>query len=641
MTVCRIAGKRHPCDGRHTPTKLSAVVKPIAERTETSMQSRTHRAGDEYLPMTGGNLGFVVEKLGQDCPPLQYIRELTQNAIEAIRDTGEAGEVIWDVDWIQFDLKGIRKLCVIDTGKGMTGAEMKKYINQLSASSSEQSFVGNFGMGAKIAAASRNPAGVVYLSWKDGEGSMIQFQRFDRDKDYGLKLWETSGGGLGDYLAIADEVKPDLIKRHGTKVVLHGGSEMADTMEPPKEARAPTRWIAYYLNTRYFRFPEGVAVKAREGWKHPRTDSGRNKLRTVTGQGPFLDSRAVARDVVQLTGAKAHWWILSEGSGKDDSSWLEETGHVAALYQNELYEMTVLNRGGRSKLQNFGVTHGSKQVVIYIEPTNELGPLSANTTRTALLINNEPLPWADWADEFRQLMPEALSTFVNSKAPASDPDQAKSIRDRLKSIMSLFKVSRYKPSVTGAENLDMDNDVSGGAPRERSTPPNKRSHSGTSGGPGGTGGNVYALFTKPEGPAGSSVAADIIPDPTWVSARNGTREDGEMDDRAASYVRHQNMVKINEDFRVFTDLVALFEKEYQGVPGSSDVIRDVAKQWYAQAIVETIIGVQGLVNSKAWKPDHIDSALSDEALTVAVMQRYHVFNAMKRELGSKLGSSRS
>lgn len=61
-------------------------------------------------------------RLGRDCAPLQYLRELTQNSIEAILDTPEkTGEIIWDVDWNQYDLTGQFKLAVIDTGIGMTG----------------------------------------------------------------------------------------------------------------------------------------------------------------------------------------------------------------------------------------------------------------------------------------------------------------------------------------------------------------------------------------------------------------------------------------------------------------------------------------------------------------------------------------
>ena len=50
-----------------------------------------------------------------------------------------------------------------------------------------------------------------------------------------------------------------------------------------------------------------------------------------------------------------------------------------------------------------------------------------------------------------------------------------------------------------------------------------------------------------------------------------------------------------------------------------------------------MIGTQGLQGSPEWTPDDIAKALSEKALTAAVMQRYHVDNAVSRALGSKLG----
>ena len=37
----------------------------------------------DILPMEVADMTFLVNRLGEDCAPLQYVRELTQNAIEA------------------------------------------------------------------------------------------------------------------------------------------------------------------------------------------------------------------------------------------------------------------------------------------------------------------------------------------------------------------------------------------------------------------------------------------------------------------------------------------------------------------------------------------------------------------------------
>jgi hypothetical protein len=242
--------------------------------------------------MTVDKVSFLLDRLGMDCSLLQYLRELTQNGKEAIERTGSDGQIIWDVDWTLFDLSGsaVKKLSVTDTGDGMTGEEMLKFINQLSSSGNEQSVTGNYGIGAKIAAATKNPAGVIYQSWKNGEGYMIQLEKNRENGEYGLRQWELEDGSFSHYIPLESDVKPLEIEDHGTKVILCGTCDADDTMEPPRDAASPSRWISKYLNTRYFEFPRGITVKAREGWNFPRSDKDiRMNCMTVLLLGQELD----------------------------------------------------------------------------------------------------------------------------------------------------------------------------------------------------------------------------------------------------------------------------------------------------------------------------------------------------------------
>jgi hypothetical protein len=50
------------------------------------------------------------------------------------------------------------------------------------------------------------------------------------------------------------------------------------------------------------------------------------------------------------------------------------------------------------------------------------------------------------------------------------------------------------------------------------------------------------------------------------------------------------------------------------------------------------MGVTALKGSREWTDADSRQALSEEALTAAVMPRYHVDVAIRRALGSKLGS---
>ena len=610
------------------------------------MSSLPSHRGEKLLAMSVDNIGFLLDRLGQDCHPLQFLRELTQNGIEAIKRSGKPGQIVWDVDWISYEQTGIHKLSVADTGDGMTGEEMSKFINRLSSSLSEQSFSGNYGVGAKISAATRNHIGVVYCSWKGGNGSMIQLYRDNKTGQDGLKQWERSDGSYDYFLPIEDDVKPDFIEDHGTKVVLLGNHIDENTLQAPEMAASPSRWISKYLNTRYFRFPSEVTVKAREGWENPRSDKDRNVLRALTGQEKYLEKHSVSSGQVTLTNATAHWWILKdEPAITNNSGFVESAGHAAALYHDELYEMNTA-RAGMSRLQQFGVTFGYRWVVIYVEPIE--GPASkitTNTARTILLLNNDQLPWADWAAEFRDNMPPEIKRLVEEKAAGSTAtDHTKSIRDRLKDLLELYKVSRYRPSAGGSVLLDdqrlmrVGAAATGGGESESSSSRSQQGSSSRSGQKEGDTGNVYSIFEKKDGIPGRPVKADPFPFPRWVSIEDGTREYGDIEDRAAKYLADQNLLLINADFRVFADMVSYFVKEFGETPGIKDVVVDAVRAWFEQALVETIMGIQALKNSKEWSGSDIDTALSEIALTAAVMQRYHVVFAVKRQLGSKLGA---
>lgn len=598
---------------------------------------------ERTLTMTVRNTGFMVDRLGQDCAPLQFLRELTQNSIEAIqRHADGTGQIVWDVDWDTFELTGIYKLCVIDDGCGMTGEEMVRYINQLSSSAHEQSHEGNYGVGAKIAAATRNHHGLIYLSWHNGTGSVIHLWRDPDSGEYGLRQQQRPNGTFGHWAHIEDTVKPredPEIDQHGTKVVLLGNDPEENTMQAPPGAASPSRWVGRYLNTRYFRFPEGITVRAREGWESPRADKDRNHLRTLSGQEKYLDAHAESKGQMALTGATAHWWILEDELAlTQNSGWVASSGHVAALHRDELYEM-LTGRAATSRLQQFGVIFGHQRVVIYVEPHADTEHrVTANTARTHLLRDHVPLPWADWAAEFRASLPAEIATLMEEiSAGTSLSDHKQAIRERLKQIRDLFRFSRYRPNPSGDKTISDAGSPGGKSDADKSSNKNNRS---SGGGSGGRAGNIYALFLADEGQPGEELFTNNEPDVAWISVEEGTRSPGFLEDRAAKFLPEQNLLQINGDFRGFTDMVDRWCHFYAETPGARRDIIDVCREWFEQALIETVLGVQALKDSREWTVEDIGKSLSEESLTATVMPRYHIDVAVKRALGAKLGSLR-
>ena len=57
----------------------------------------------ETLPMSVENMTFMLDRLHRDCSPLQFVRELTQTAFEAIEAlTPCRGEIIWECGFGSF-----------------------------------------------------------------------------------------------------------------------------------------------------------------------------------------------------------------------------------------------------------------------------------------------------------------------------------------------------------------------------------------------------------------------------------------------------------------------------------------------------------------------------------------------------------
>ena len=100
---------------------------------------------------------------------------------------------------------------------------------------------------------------------------------------------------------------------------------------------------------------------------------------------------------------------------------------------------------------------------------------------------------------------------------------------------------------------------------------------------------------------------------------------------------NQNTLLINADFRVYSDMVNRWVKQFEDRASVHQTIEQVVHTWFEQALVETVIGVQALKDAKEWSIEDIEKALSEEGLTASVMQRYHINNNVKREIGAKLG----
>jgi hypothetical protein len=616
------------------------------------------------MPIELRQAAFLLERLAADCAPLQEYRELTRNSLEAIERALETDgeppkgghQIVWDVEWkalhgqIEAGQVPVYKLSIWDTGDGMTGEEMIEYINHLASSVGVQALDRNFGVGAKITAGVSNPVGLVYTSFKNGEVHQVHFWRDPETNEYGIKpFFRQKDDTFQHWRRLKPSVLPKEIIQagHGTMVTLLGRREDENTMLPPEGSVGAVRWLVRYLNRRFLRFPEVVTVRVREfakaessEWPTKATTYAREggMLRGAVGQQHYLDKNAEDSGELRLDegSATAYWWLLNDKKIGDPSYWLS-SGHIAALFQDELYELRDGNSGIR-QLMHFGVLFGSRRIVIYVRPDEGQG-ISPNTARSQLLAGGEPLPWETWAAEFRAKLPEPIQVMMEELLSRdSDGSHEESIKQRLKRIDELMRFTKYRRSTGGSVNAS--GNATGGAAGEGDTDGSTRKS--RPGGHGGTAADLYGSYVDDDDgdPAEPLTPKSSFPEIRWVSISKGTRSpEDPLEDRAASYANStQNVLLINEDFRVYTDLVKHFVRSYEGYPGVERTVPEVIKEWYAQQLVEAVLGVVAVRGSAKWTPSQIEDALSEEALTAVVMPRYNLYQQVSRVLGTKLGS---
>lgn len=588
---------------------------------------------------------FLIDRLGADCAPLQFLRELTSNSIQAIearRAQGWDGEgrIVWDVDWDLVGELGSYKLRISDNGTGMTGAEIEHYINQLSSSGRERGLDKNYGLGAKIAGCVASPAGMLYRSWVNGSGVMATLWR-DPVSGYGLEQIKLGGGVFAHHAPIVDEAKSEPIDVCGTAVTLLGDDRKSDNTFMPVGAK--NKWLIKYLNDRYFEFPKGLTVKVRnfqrtdrEGWpespEQKMGPEGGSQMKTIEGMREHLKRKATRSGAVALGSATAHWWILPEEGVEQRDIW-ECTGHCAALFQGELYNFQRLH-AARSRLREFGVVFGTSRVVLYVEPDASKLKIFPNTSRSDLLVEGRPLPWESWSAEFRSQMPDAIKEMMDEiTSKAGETDHSEAIRKRLREINDLLRITRYRPKPGGS--LQVDGSLPGGRRGNRSSDGGSGGSSGTEG---ASQGNLYGAFIKAGGIDAAPVESrDNLPKVTWISTSIDKDED--LEDRAALFDEGTNLIKVNRDFRIFSDLHRYCAGKYNPSddPNVANKIRSVVEEWIELQLVEAVVGVRSLQGSKEWDSNHMKAALSPEALTAAVLPRYNLLGTINRALSAKFG----
>lgn len=598
----------------------------------------------------------LINNLGRDCLPDQFLREFVKNSIEAIQKTEKGkGTIVVDVNWVDwhFSDKKMLKISFTDNGTGMSPEQMEKLVSQLASSGDVKSKHINYGVGAKISALSRNPAGLKYESWQNGKGYMILTYYDETSNTYCLERFKDEHGKYFNYMELDDEVKPQDIKDHGTRVTLFGKSIEDDTMRLPREVRGTKEfWQLFYLNTRFFDIPNDITLKVRTGYyyelekakfnskKNSIDDPAKsNCLRIVKGHKFSLDRNTLkkgSKGSVDLSDATAHWWILNPERKTNSREFL--VGQCGLLKDDEIFD---LSYGSGNQACDFGLIFSFKNVALLIEPNSDYEQDTAR--RSVVGKDGSALPWEKWQNEFKSKMPEELVKFEKEAADKlGSNDYTDNLKDKLKDLLKFFKLGKYKKNPGGSifvtdEEIESEsgNVLLGN---------NKRQKKITSS-PGKKHGEIkemLSMYEKKSQTKGNRVEADPYPEVKWVSLSEGTRDETEMVDRAARYHKNLNIVRANRDFSGFETVKQNFLDTYGKLnPNAPEIIINAIEEQFTMQLMEVVAGANQLEGRVHWTVEDCEKALSEEALTTAVSVRSNIIERANRVIKTKLKIDKS
>jgi len=288
------------------------------------------------------------------------------------------------------------------------------------------------------------------------------------------------------------------------------------------------------------------------------------------------------------------------------------------LNQGEIFNV----EGDRSnRLTHFGILLGRDRVVIVVEP-NEA---SQNIARTHLKKpDGAEFAWHLWQDEFRGRLPAEIQAYLESLLSQRDKaSSSKAIQKRLMSLRSLYDLSGFAPLVIHApiDNLKDDEPMPLDALQDE---------------------RAIDLITPPEAePAKPEVPEDAVeegeqenyfPRVEWTTEAQSPQLTG----RAAEFNEYSNIILANQHIKGLQDLFTYFNDQYELSDERTRAVRHALLENVEQALMESVAGVLSLKNEPSWRGSY-HQALTKEALSAVVMQRFWSVKAIEAELEGLLG----
>ncbi|PZR60522.1 MAG: hypothetical protein DLM53_12825 [Candidatus Eremiobacter antarcticus] len=596
----------------------------------------------------------------------QWVREAYINADEA-----QATTVYFGVEWQAARSKGVYRRLIADNGISIASDELPKFFNTFGGSGKPIGDVHeNFGVGFKTSVLPWNTYGVAVIAYQDGEAAMIWVHRDPKTGEYGLRIEEVldENGEISlesVYEPYDDpehgcnwaEVWPWPDKpRQGVVIVLMGDGPDSDTfLGDVTREEGKIDAIPRFLNGRIWQIPDNHQVTALDFKRMEKTEWGvgdsqygpegarRWQNRNIYGQKYYLEKvdEHVDSGVVEVDGGRAKilWYLHPEGT-TEYVTVAHQTGFVATLYKNELYDRSTHH----AAFWPFGVTEPlvRKRVSLIVVPTefDKQAGYGAypNSTRSTLLYADGAaragdLPIREWASEFADKMPQEIIDGIRAqraKQSGTITDEAwrKKLADR---FGARWRSPRLRVSIDGSIRGIVVQ--SGDQPRTVRTKLKIKRRRGRSRTRTGLGGIPAIGVADPEGDVKLKQRKVGVALPEFDLRRSDSFSPGMLALWSPKEPGYPNgCVLINADHPVISEEILEWQKQYP--QAHADVVAKEVAEAYGQVAVAHIAHsehLRGVVSS-----DKIDNDLrSEEALTMALLGLWPLEAIIRARLAAK------
>jgi len=259
--------------------------------------------------------------------------------------------------------------------------------------------------------------------------------------------------------------------------------------------------------------------------------------------------------------------------------------------------------------------------------------------------------WQGWQEAFRTHMPQEIKDFLDSLLNnAAQRSHTQNIRKRLKALMQLFILSGYKPLPTESYKASDDpndpkhlvavvGDEDPGKVKDESESQQDADES-TSDHPDqahDTADSENASDTDLQAAVPDEPELNLFPQVKWTNEERSPSLVG----MAAEYLQESHVILANRDFKGFKDLITYFMNQYANNEEITELVISSVNEGVEQALMESVAGILSLEGShERWdNPHHRNAALSMEALTTTVMQRYWMASYISQNLKEKMSAS--